>query len=140
MSMRIYKNIVILLTSFLLTALLAACQKSPINGDLDGQWQVMIVEPEPVDPDPMFDTRLYYCFYMHVCQLSIPGGTWIAGNMNYSDNQLSINFPKELNSLELNALSQYGINSNPVVFDIEYLDGKKLVLRNEETVVTLRKF
>lgn len=140
MSTRITRNIAFLLAPVFLLAAMAACQKSPINGDLDGQWQVMLVEPEPVAPDPMFDTRLYYCFYMHVCQLSIPGGVWIAGNLDYSGNQLAISFPEELNALELNALSQYGIESNPVVFQVEYLDGKKLILRDGETVVTLRKF
>lgn len=138
--MSLKKYIAMLMASAFFLASICSCQKSPINGDLDGQWQVLSVEPLPVDPDPMFDTRLYYCFYMHVCQLSIPGGVWIDGNMDYSGNQLSIDFPKLLNPLELNALSQYGINSNPVVFQVEYLDRKKLVLRDGETVVTLRKF
>jgi lipoprotein len=134
------QSLIALFSLIVLSACLSSCQKSPINGNLDGQWQVMLVEPEPVAPDPMFNTRLYYCFYMHVCQLSIPGGVWIDGNMNYTGKKLSIDFPKELNSLELNALSQYGIDTNPIVFDIEHLDRKKLILRNGETVVTLRKF
>ncbi|MDE6143374.1 MAG: lipocalin-like domain-containing protein [Muribaculaceae bacterium] len=117
-----------------------SCQKSPINGDLDGQWQVMSVEPQPEEPDQMFDTRLYYCFSLHVCQLSIPGGVWLSGRLSFNGDEIALEFPESLNILEKRALLQYGINHNPVTFRVETLDKSRLVMRDGETVVTLRKF
>lgn len=124
----------------LTTLILSSCQKSPINGDLDGQWQVMDISPEPAITEPDYDTRMYYCFSLHVCQLTIPGLVWISGNIQYDYPYLSIHFPKQLTSQEVAILHQYGINSNPVEFTIDKLDGKSLVLRDGDTVVTLRKF
>ena len=95
---------------------MTSCQKSPINGDLDGQWQVMSVEPEPSYTEPGYDTRLYYCFSLHVCQLSIPGLVWISGTLEYSPGHVTIYFPKDLTSQEKRILMQYGINSNTVNF------------------------
>ncbi|MDE6096993.1 MAG: lipocalin-like domain-containing protein [Muribaculaceae bacterium] len=122
-----------------LSACVAGCQKSPINGDLDGQWQVMSVDPEP--SDKVISDRIYYCFYLHTCQLSIYDiGIWTAGNMTYDGENLTLDFPNANSSESVSKLKHYGIYTNPVTFNIEYLDNKKLVLRNGETVVTLRKF
>lgn len=134
------------LSSILLTLIIAfpaiidtSCQKSPINGYLDGQWQIMSVEPETEAPSG-FDTRLYYCFSRHVCQLSIPGKVWITGNMSLSENSLTISFPQELSEGDYDALKQYGITSNPTTFLIEKKDNKAILLKSTDFTVTLRKY
>lgn len=48
------------------------CQKAPINGNLDGQWEVVEVNPHP--EVEILDQRLFYNFYRHVCQLTYYGG------------------------------------------------------------------
>lgn len=118
----------------------AGCQKSPINGYLDGQWQVMEVTPEPTEQ--IITERLYMGFYLHVCQLYYyNGGGWMAGNMKYEGKTLSLDFPYATDNPDAEAmLRQYGINKNPVVFNIETLTKDRLVIRDGETVVTLRKF
>lgn len=118
----------------------SGCQKSPINGDLDGQWQVMSVTPEP--SEQIITERLYMGFYLHVCQLYYyNGGGWMAGNMKYEGNKLSLDFPYSVDNPDAEAmLRQYGINRNPVIFDIETLSKDRLVIRDGETVVVLRKF
>ena len=121
----------------LLLFTLFACQKSPINGDLDGQWQVMEVTPEaPV----IIHERLYYNFSLHVCNLSYYGGSLADGNLtNYGD-RIILDFATATGPTTRKKLEQYGIYTNPVTFNIEYLDKNKLILSNREATVTLRKF
>lgn len=115
------------------------CQKSPINGDLDGQWQVVTVEPEVTEI--ILTEKLYMCFSLHVCQLSQYGGVWTTGKMEYVNNQtLYLYFPYAITYLSEAKLRQYGINKNPVTFTIEHLDKKSLILRDGDVIVTLRKF
>lgn len=123
----------------LLTAL-TACQKTPINGDLDGQWQVMEVTPEA--PETIIDERMYYCFSLHTTQLTYYGqGVWTTGNIVAHDgNKLVLDYPYAKSDTSIARLKQYGIYTNPVTFTIEHLDKNKLILRDGEVVVTLRKF
>ena len=120
---------------------LSSCQKSPINGNLDGQWHVMSVEPDA--PDILLTNNLYYCFNLHICQLTgYAYGAVATGNMAYDQdrNLLEISFPKISTPREVAILKQYGIYENPVTFTIEHLDKKSLIMRDGDTVVTLRKF
>ena len=123
---------VVVSTSFL------SCQKAPINGNLDGQWEVMEVYPKP--ENEVIDQRLFYNFYLHVCQLTYYGGYFLDGEISYDGESLYINFPAKLNNFQVKGLSQYGISTNPVVFDVEFPDKNSLILSNEEAMVVLRKF
>ena len=128
----------IMLLMLAMAAVMGGCQKSPINGDLDGQWQVMQVEPTP----PMvFDHRMYYCISLHVCQLSMyDEGVLATGNLNYSGDTLKLDFRDFGTDHTDDLLRQFGINENPVVFKVEFPDKNKLILRSGDTVVTLRRF
>lgn len=134
------KSLLSILSAIILCSTFSGCQKSPINGDLDGFWQVMKVSPEPTEQ--IITERMYMCFYMHVVQLNyVSGGGWTAGNMHHEGNTLTMDFPYAIDNTTATAmLRQYGINSNPVAFEIETLTKDKLVLRDGETVVELRKF
>lgn len=119
--------------------MIPGCQKAPINGDLDGQWQVMTVEPEA--PETIITERMYYCFSLHTCQLSMYGsGIWASGNIVFNNNLLTLDFPDANSDLNIARLKQYGIYSNPVTFTIEHLDKNKLILRDGEVTISLRKF
>lgn len=129
------------LFGLLLLLLTTGCQKRPINGDLDGQWQVMDVDPPA--PEIIITERLYMCFSLHVCQLTEYGkGANTVGNMRFDKKEdlLYLDFPTAISALSKARLKQYGIYNNPVTFTIEHLDKKKLILRDGEVVVTLRKF
>lgn len=128
----------ILAATFILLGF-SSCKLS-INGDLDGQWQVMTVEPE-VTEQPI-KNRLYFCFYQHICQLTAYNESVLfTGNMKYDEGKtLYIDFPKASSPLCAEQLKQYGINSNPVNFVVEHISRNKLILRDGETIVTLRKF
>lgn len=134
--MKTYKYII---TIFLLVVpILQCCQKAPINGDLDGQWEVIEVNPEADHIE--VDARLFYNFYLHVCQLTYYGGYFLDGDMTFNGETLWIDFPYELNDWQLITLKQYGINENPVVFDVEFPSKNRMILKNEDVVITLKKF
>lgn len=115
-----------------------SCQKQPINGNLDGQWEVMEVTPKPtVD---LVQNRLFYNFSLHVCQLTFYGDYFLDGEIVYDGQTLWINFPYSLDPYQKGVLTQYGITSNPVTFSVDFPDKKTLILSNDDTTVVLRKF
>lgn len=125
-------------TILLVLLMPTSCQKAPINGDLDGQWQVMNVTPEPEDKP--IKERIYYCFNLHVCNLTYYGEVFTIGNMQFDGKTLYLDFPYADSELSVRKLRQYGINENPITFNVEHLDKKSLILRHGDTVVTMRKF
>lgn len=143
MSKMSLKSIVLHIISSVLLLMacgLTGCDKKPINGDLDGQWQVMDVEPEPTT---IIDQRIYYCFSLHTCTLTHYGqdrSDCMAGNMTYKGSSLFLDFPNYTTPEGMLKLQQYGIRSNPVTFTIETLNNKSLVMTDGFTTVTLRKF
>lgn len=124
----------------LFICLATGCQKSPINGDLDGQWQICDVTPSP--QEDIIKGKLYYCFYMHTCQLTSPGYTIARGNFTYDGETIMIDFPSNDDDIEtaFPSIHQYGIYTNPVTFNIRFLDSKKLILENSDATVTMRKY
>lgn len=125
-------------TSVMLS-IVPGCQKSPINGDLDGQWQVMTVDPEA--PETIITERMYYCISLHTCQLSYYGnGIWTSGNMSYLDNKLTLEFPNANSPESISKLQQYGIYTNPVTFTVDFPEKNKLILKDGDITITLRKF
>ena len=103
----------------ILTLLITSgCPKHPINGDLDGQWQVMEVTPEP--QEVVIVERMYYCFSLHTVQLTFYGaGPWVSGNiLKFDDKQLVLDFPYATSTLSKARLKQYGIYNNPFTFTI----------------------
>ena len=133
--MKIYKSVLI---SLLVSLLFAACQKVPVNGNLDGEWEVMEVYPAPPEWDR--NIRLFYNFSRSVCQLTEYGGPFTLGNLVNNGETIYLNFPF-INSpgAELQ-LKQYGIFTNPVSFNVEFEGKSRLILSNEESTVILKKF
>lgn len=123
---------------FCLVLTASGCQKTSINGDLDGQWQVMDVQPAP--EEIIINERLYYCFYMHTCMLTYYDGGLTNGNFQFDGNHISMDFPNATHSDAITALKQYGIYHNPVTFEIVTLNKKHMILKNDDAVITLRKF
>ena len=114
------------------------CTKAPINGDLDGEWEVMEVYPET--SGGFEHTRLFYNFSRHVCMLTYYGGPFTDGNMIYDGTSLSLEFPYVITPAQYQKLNRYGIFSNPVTFTVEFHGKKNMVLYNETSRVILRKF
>lgn len=117
---------------------LVSCQKTPINGNLDGEWEVMEVIPSP--PDWGKETRLFYNFGHHVCQLTVYGGPFTLGNLAYNGEEMTLEFPFINTPVQELQLKQYGIFSNPVSFNVSFESKTRIILSNEESTVILRKF
>ena len=77
---------------------------------------------------------------MHVCSLSYFGGIFTEGNLKYEGNELWMQFPHIVTITNIEILKDYGIFSNPVTFSVEYIDKNKLILKDGDEIVTLRKF
>lgn len=123
----------------LLLTLLTSCRKAPINGKLDGMWQVMDIEYSD-GTRASVDYQAYYCIELHVVQLrGLSGQT---GNLHYADNKLTMDFPYVDTEAKLKSLKTYGIEENPQVFDIVTLTRSTLVMRSTtgSVTVTCRKF
>ena len=125
---------------FVLIILLSGgCQKDSINGYLDGRWQILEIDKGEV-VENVKNQQLYYNFYMHVCNLSGYGGVFTEANLQYEDNTIFLDFPYIHTPQEFEKLKRYGIYSNPVTFDVEHLSKDKLIIKEGDVVITLRKF
>ena len=122
----------------ILTALLlGGCTKAPINGNLDGQWQVVEVIPKP--SEEIIGERIYYNFSLHVCMLSYYGGTFLFANMEYDGETLYLDFAEDKTEEDAVALRQYGILNNPISFSVKFTDSHHLTLSSENSQVVLVK-
>lgn len=130
--------IILPLLCLLASSFFTGCQKSPINGHLDGMWQVMEVDPKP--QQEIIRDRLYYNFSLHVCTLSYYGGGLTVGNLTYDGDRITMDFPAAQGPETRLKMRQYGIYTNPVTFDVVYLDKNKLIIENPYATVELRKF
>ena len=133
------KNIILLSLLVFLPLFLIGCQKDSINGHLDGRWQIMEIETDG-EVNEVKDQQLYYNFYMHVCNLSFYGGVFAEANFILENNIIYLSFPYINTPDRFESLSNYGIYSNPVEFRVVYLDKKKLIMENDESIITCRKF
>lgn len=129
----------IILISILSFGLFSGCQKASINGHLDGRWQIMEVE-ENGEVSNEKDLQLYYNFNLHVVSLSTYGFYYKDGNFLYEGNSILMDFPYYQNEAGERVLQKFYIYSNPVEFTVEYLSKDKLILKEGDLLITLRKF
>lgn len=132
------KKILSLIIPALLVFVLAGCHYHNINGDLDGQWQLMSVDlPDGTQQTPQ---QVYYCFFMHTANVTSTSQGSAVANMTYDKHArtLALEFPYK------GTLSPWGLPDAPctVKFTINKINRKHLVmtLDGTEAVMTLRKF
>lgn len=135
--MNSYKTLIVTIT-LIFVSLIPGCQKTPINGNLDGEWEVMEVITENVKPEP--SDRYFYNFSRHVCQLTLFGYPFTNGSLIYDGDIMTLNFPFVVSTSEKDLLKQYGIFTNPVSFDVKFEGKSRLILSNDETLIILKKF
>lgn len=114
-----------------------SCQEGPINGHLDGQWQIMTVEftsGRVITPD-----RYYFDFYRHTATLTHYGETSYSANLTVTSDSVKIFVPWEglwLGFWGIEHASPYLIE-----YKVIELNRKRLVMLWEDSVTfTLRKF
>ncbi|MBQ9285144.1 MAG: lipocalin-like domain-containing protein [Bacteroidaceae bacterium] len=142
----------IALVAILLTT--GGCDKTPMNGPLDGQWQLMSI----ATPNGLRDTKAnatYLCFQLHLTQWARPERksfyahfTHVADSIRFfdfvsvsaqtaeGDNDEWVT-PRQMNE---GALDDWGIHSVDITYHVRQLNSSSLVLEREDTVLSFRKF
>lgn len=133
----------ILLFIFLLLGI-SGCDKTPINGKLDGRWQLMTIEQE--DGSVTKCHRIYYSIQLHLIEISDKGGkggTHI-GRFSYKDNEVTLSEFRHRGNEEvlttLPELEPFGLNRPLTHLKVEKATGDKLILKSEYARLSFRKF
>ena len=118
----------------LLVLIVSACGKTPINGDLEGRWQIMKIEYTSGEEET--PERAYYSVALHTINLMQVGGTSQTGNMEYTGDSLFVVMP--ISTVE--NLLTFGMNGTEQRFGVKELTSKHLVLQSDYARLEFRKF
>lgn len=126
-------------------------KKWPINGNLDGYWQLMTVETK-ANGTKTDCHRMYMGIQLHMVELTDLGGNGYKsffGEFSYDENQ-DIVIIKNLKGKNATSddgqlaaipdLNPYGINAQETVFKVVKADSKALILESDYARLTLRSF
>ncbi len=118
----------------LLILIVSACGKTPINGDLDGRWQIMKIEYASGEEET--PERAYYSVALHTINLMQVGVTSQTGNMEYTGDSLFVEMPVS----KIEDLLPFGMNGTEQRFGVKELTSKHLVLQSNYARLEFRKF
>ena len=136
-----------------LLLLLTSCDKVPINGDLDGLWQLMSIQQGDDVRDTKAD-RLYCSFQLHLFMLGEDSGPReYFGRFEHEGNTIRFysftyrsKYTEESNydqlmtdDADLAVIAPWGFYSTDCTFDVVTLNSSTLVLRSGNTTITYRK-
>lgn len=136
---------------FILCLTYGCDKKWPINGNLDGNWQLMTVETKS-DGVKTDCHRMYIGIQLHMIELKDLGNNGYEsffGEFNYNEDEdiVIIKNLKGKNSTSDNGqiaditdLNPYGINALETVFKVVKADGKSLILESDYARLTMRSF
>ena len=118
----------------LLLLMAGACGKMPINGDLDGRWQIMKIEyASGVEEVP---ERAYYSVALHTINLMKVDVSNQTGNMEYTGDSLFVVMPIS----KVEDLLPFGMNGTEQRFGVKELTSKHLILQSDYARLEFRKF
>ena len=118
----------------LLTLIVSSCGKMPINGDLDGRWQIMKIEYASGEEE--MPERAYYSVALHTINLMKVDVTSQTGNMEYTGDSLFVVMPIS----KVEDLLPFGMNGTEQRFSVKELTSKHLVLQSDYAGLEFRKF
>ena len=123
---------------------ISSCDKAPINGKLDGRWQLMTIEYTNGKIEEC--NRIYYSIQLHLVEISAKGGnggTHI-GRFSYKGDEVTMSEFRHRGDEEklttLNELKPFGLNQAINHLKVEKATGKKLILKSDYARLTFRKF
>ena len=138
-------SVKILLSGVLL--LFSACAKAPMNGELDGQWQLLRFET--TDGNVQACNRLYFSFQLQVVEVADKGGdgygTYI-GRFTYDEELAEVCIyelrprSNEGRLATLNELAPFGLFSAESLFKITGMGDGSMVMASDSAVLYFRKF
>jgi len=127
------KKIYCLLFSCILS-FLSSCQKEPINGKLDGMWQLMKIEYK--DKPTVTPDQLYYCIQLHMVQLNGVNTSGSSGTFTHSGDSIHI----VIREKQISDVAPYGMNDTIQNFYIEQLSSQRMTLKSSYASLQFRKF
>lgn len=149
---KINKKMIIWGMMLFMLCLACGCDKKwPINGNLDGYWQLMTVETKS-DGVKTNCHRMYIGIQLHMIELKDLGNNGYKnffGEFNYDEDKNIVvikNLKEKVSTsdndqmADIKDLNPYGINSQETVFDVIKADGKTLILESDYARLTMRSF
>ena len=112
----------------------SACGKMPINGDLDGRWQIMKIAYASGEEE--MPERAYYSVALHTINLMKVDVTSQTGNMEYTGDSLFV----VMSVSKVKDLLPFGMNGTEQRFGVKELTSKYLVLQSNYARLEFRKF
>ena len=106
----------------------------PINGDLDGRWQIMKIAYASGEEEA--PERAYYSVVLHTINLMKVDVTSQTGNMEYTGDSLFVVMPIS----KVEDLLPFGMNGTEQRFSVKELTSKHLVLQSDYARLEFRKF
>ena len=134
--------------------LFSTCDKVPINGDLDGMWQLMNIETPSQQVDAK-QRRVYVSVQLHLTmwENKLSGDTYYAHFEHRGDSIRFYDFVHA--SLHQNAsqdderisakemsdgiLDDWGVHTLDARYRIDHLSESSLILHSNDTILTFRK-
>jgi len=149
--MHLHKNP--LLSFSLLVFLLTGCDKVPMNGDLDGLWQLTTVQTGQDVRDVKSD-RAYLSFQLHLTQWDHVGFRYFAHFTHEGDSIRFYDFAHDSlhrskaddnewvteEEMRDGAMDAWGIHNLDARYRVRQLDGEALILEKADTTLFFRKF
>lgn len=129
-----------ILSVIIVIVALTACGKAPMNGKLDGRWQLMTIDSHGKD-SLVYPEFIYYDIALRVIQLKRTHGEeyetgGILGRFNHTDDSLYI---RMIHTSKDN-VRYFGINDTIQHFAVETLTKKKMILSSDYARLNFRKF
>lgn len=133
---------------FCMLMCLSCTGKAPMNGNLDGNWQLMRIEDRTTGETENCH-RLYWAIQLWVIELTDKGdnhfGNYIGRFVYDKDNNAIVISDFRLRSDENklateDQLIHYGIPSSDATFDVVKANGKELILQSETAILYFRSF
>ena len=141
-------------------AMMSSCDKVPINGDLDGMWQLMSVQT-PDGTRATKSDRAYMCIQLHLSQWDHGGKRYYAHFNHTGDSIFFYDFyhhSRHRSKADDNEpityeemtktdpaegwplMDVWGIHNLDARYRVQTLNSDALVLEKADTVLTFRKF
>lgn len=125
----------------------AGCQKAPMNGKVDGHWQLMSFETTDGTIHPC--KRIYFSIQLQLIEINNKGddryGNFI-GRFHYNPEteKIAVSEFRQRGEEERVAtpdqLLPFGMNSTETVFTVIEANGKTLILKSDYATLTFRIF
>ena len=156
MRIRRFHTVLILLCGLVSVAFLGTCDKMPINGDLDGMWQLMTVQTPGHTRDAKTD-QVYMCIQLHMVEWRYVRNDKIHFYSHFRQQADSLyildlyhasthaavgsdDIPVTASEMALGAMDLWGIHTLDTRYRIHHLDENDLTLEKADTIYTFRKF